>query len=151
MHSGGGSYSVFSMNIGIDPWDVESPEDIVNFNVEFFFNLFPEVDRSNESLAKECIQSVVEDALSFPIQSATNNPKKQVFKRPQEMSDEIFVKHARKFLAAFPGIPNDEPNRDELEMLIRDIWHEASHYQHTQRLKKSPNWGREFPPKREDK
>ena len=61
-----------NMNTGIDPWDVDSPDEIVAYNVDFFFQLFPNVDRSNESTVRKYIQSIVEEAISHPSASGLN-------------------------------------------------------------------------------
>ena len=48
------------MKTSIDPWNVDSPDEIVEFNVDFFFELFPEVSRERVSEVTSLVRAIVE-------------------------------------------------------------------------------------------
>jgi hypothetical protein len=105
-------------NYGADGSDVY---DLVDVMVPAIRGYLPELASADEGRLRDFIQEVIDDATSQPIISSEK-------KRPFEMPDGVFVKHAKKFLGLFPEVSNSPENRDVIEEFIRDIWHEAQHY-----------------------
>ena len=144
------------MATNIDPWDVDSPENIIEFNSELFFSLFPEVskDAKNQLSVKELLGDLVSEALSSTITSSADSDsgdsvsKKR--KAPHEMPDEVFKKHARIFFDRFPEVPTELDKLDTLEEFVRSIWHESQFYRWARESKKLHIPGRDLPVRKED-
>ena len=51
----------------IDPWNVKSPEEIIDYNVVLFFRPFPEVEKNsaNENKAREILKAIVDEASNY--------------------------------------------------------------------------------------
>ena len=64
LYFGNSSHNILIMSTKLDPWDAESPEEIVEANVDFFFEVFPEVPRSKEFSVRDFVKAIVDDGLS---------------------------------------------------------------------------------------